>query len=540
MSPGEGAVIVKTNARQAAGATRSQSPSQGKEALHMPLTYHCATGASLRQLLPAADLIGADDVAVQSCTADSRAVQDGDLFAALVGTQVDGHDYASQAAASGAAAILAERFVPTGGVPVCLVPDSRQAFGQVCQALAGNPSQAMKVIGVTGTNGKTSTSWLIASVLEAAGFRAGLTGTIINSDCETVAPSDMTTPSAPALADWLARMVASGCSHAVVEVSSHALVQSRTAGIQFDAACVTNVRRDHLDYHNSLDNYREAKARLLTQLGPGGFAVFNADDAVSANLLSRTTGPALTIGIENAAELTATLVERSPSEQTFLLQAGSATVPVRTRIVGEPHVYNCLMAAAVGLLYGIELTDIVRGLERLDKIPGRMERLECGQPFSVFVDYAHTPDALAAVLRSLRAVTPGRLICLFGAGGERDREKRPLMSQAVEECADLAVVTDDNPRREDPAKIRRELLRGFQKLDAVVVKPDRAEAIAWALEQANAGDCLLIAGKGHEDHQTIGTQRRWFDDREIARQWLYHHATLPQQLLKPTRRMGVG
>jgi UDP-N-acetylmuramoyl-L-alanyl-D-glutamate--2,6-diaminopimelate ligase len=365
-------------------------------------------------------------------------------------------------------------------------------------------------------------------------------GTIANSDSLTVESSDMTTAPPPALADWMARMVANDCSHAVLEVSSHALAQSRVAGIEFDGACITNVRRDHLDFHNSLANYREAKSRLLKQLAPGGFAILNADDSVCQQFISLVDGATLTIGLENQAELTATIVEQHTTEQTFLLQAGSDTVPVRTKIVGVGHVYNCLTAAAVGLLYGVKLTDIVRGLERLEKIPGRMERIECGQPFYVFVDYAHTPDALASVLGSLRQVTPGRLICIFGAGGQRDREKRPLMAQAVEASADLAVITDDNPRREDPARIRRELANAFTRSDSLVIKADRAAAIAWALGQAQAGDCVLIAGKGHEDYQQVGGTKHWFDDSEIARQWLYDHAVLPRELLIPLRQANVG
>ena len=500
----------------------------------------CAPGIRLRQILPEIEIFGADDVLVSACAADSRTCREGDLFAALVGSNVDGHEYVSDVVHRGASAILAERYVPAAGVPVCVVPDTREAFGRICQALAGNPSKRLKVVGVTGTNGKTSTCWLIASVLEAGGLRAGLTGTIVNSDSLAVEPSDMTTAPAPVLADWMARMLAGGCSHAVMEVSSHALAQSRTAGIEFDAACITNIRRDHLDFHNSLANYRRAKARLLSQLGTAGFAVLNADDPIGSGLLTKVEGPALTIGIENEAELTATIIERHASEQTFLLSAGSDTVPVRTRIIGDGHVYNCLMAAAVGLLYGISLTDVVRGLERLEKIPGRMERIECGQPFGVFVDYAHTADALASVLRSLRAVTAGRLICVFGAGGERDRQKRPLMARAVEAAADLAVVTDDNPRREDPARIRREIVRGFECLDNVVMEADRVRAIHWALEQAQPGDCVLIAGKGHEETQTIGTARHWFDDREVARQWLYEHAVIPAEIIPMRRRAKAG
>jgi UDP-N-acetylmuramoyl-L-alanyl-D-glutamate--2,6-diaminopimelate ligase len=506
----------------------------------MPDTISCAPGVRLRQLLPEANIVGADDIVVQACTADSRTCRPGDLFAAMMGSHVDGHDYVLQATQRGAAGILAERFVPAAGVPVCIVPDSRAAFGRICQALAGNPSQRLKVIGVTGTNGKTSTCWLIASVLEAAGYRVGLTSTIVNSDSLSVEPSTMTTPPAPVLADWLARSVAQNCSHAVMEVSSHALAQARTAGIEFDGACVTNVRRDHLDFHNSLQNYRDAKGRLLKQLGPEGFAVLNADDQVTCSFTSLAPGAALTIGIDNQAEVTADIIDRHLAEQTFLLHAGHDTVPVRTRIVGDAHVYNCLMAAAVGLLYGVKLTDIVRGLERLEQIPGRMERLECGQPYSVFVDYAHTPDALETVLRSLRAITPGRLICVFGAGGQRDRQKRPLMAKAVESMADLCVVTDDNPRREDPEKIRRGILRGFSSLQPVVEQPDRATAIEWALQQAVSGDCVLIAGKGHEDYQQIGNSRRWFDDRQIAKQWLYNHAVLPQEMLAPNHRLRAG
>jgi len=504
----------------------------------MPDIISCAPSVSLRQLLPEATIFGADDIVVKACTADSCACQAGDLFAALVGCHVDGHDYIAQAIRRGAGGVLVERYIPAAGVPVCVVPDSRAAFGQICQALAGSPSQKLKVIGVTGTNGKTSTCWLIASVLAAGGFSAGFTGTIVNSDGQSFGPSDMTTPPAPLLADWLARMAGNGCSHAVLEVSSHALAQSRTAGIPFEGACITNVRRDHLDFHNSLENYRQAKSRLLRQVGTNGFAVFNADDAVSNEFLSRFDQAALTIGIENSADVSASIIERHASEQTFVISAGRESVPVRTQIIGDGHVYNCLVAAAVGLVQGIGLTDIAAGLERVEKIPGRMERLECGQPFGVFVDYAHTPGALDCVLRSLRAITTGRLICVFGAGGQRDREKRPLMAEAVEAYADLAVVTDDNPRREDSAKIRRDILRGFLRNDAVIVKADRGEAIQWALGQAERGDCVLIAGKGHEDYQIVGSQRRWFDDREVARQWLDEHAVLPHEVVAPFRRAG--
>lgn len=506
----------------------------------MPNIISCAGGIGLRQLLSSASVFGADDIFVEGVSSDSRQCREGDLFVAQIGGHVDGHDYVGEAVSRGASAILAERYVAAVGVPVCVVPDSRVAYGLISQALAGNPSRSLKVVGVTGTNGKTTVSWLVASVLEAAGLRAGLTGTIVNSDGAAVEPSDMTTPDAAHLAGWLSRMVANQCTHAVVEVSSHALAQSRTAGIEFSAACFTNIRRDHLDFHNSLANYREAKSRLLRQVSPDGFVVVNADDPVSAGLLSRTDRPALTVGIESAAELSATIIDRQLSEQTFLLHAGNESVPVRTRIVGDQHVYNCLTAAAVGLLYEIELPDIVSGLERMTAVPGRMDRVECGQPFGVFVDYAHTPDALDGVLRSLRRLTAGRLICVFGAGGERDRGKRPLMARAVEKSADIAVVTDDNPRRDDPARIRREILSGFQSRESVVEMPGRADAIAWALGQARPGDCVLIAGRGHEEYQQIGSTRQWLDDREVARQWLYQQVQPKVGLLDPWKHAKAG
>ena len=291
---------------------------------------------------------------------------------------------------------------PGLGVPCGVVPHVRHAYGRVCQALAGNPSFKLKLIGITGTNGKTTTSCLIASVLLKAGYRVGIAGTLGYFDGQEIEPATHTTPPAETLAPLLARMVTNECTHATMEVSSHALAQSRIAGVRLDVACVTNVSRDHLDYHTSLQDYRLAKSKLLDYLAPEGFAVVNADDAIAAGYLRHFHGPALTIGIRKPAEITAAPVEQFPSEQTFLLTAGSETVPVRTRMIGTHHIYNCLTAAAVGLTYGLDLATVVRGLEAVDYVPGRLQRIECGQPFSVFIDYAHTPDALAASLQALR------------------------------------------------------------------------------------------------------------------------------------------
>ena len=475
-------------------------------------------GLSLRELLPGARIHGADDVTFTSCSADSRLCRSGDIFVAIVGAEVDGHEFVEEAVRRGATAILAERLVPAA-VPVCIVPDSRLAYGELCHRLAGSPSRRMKVVGVTGTNGKTTTSCLIQSIFRVAGRRSGIMGTLGYCDGTKTAAAPLTTPGAAVLADYLARMRAGGCQHAVVELSSHALAQGRTAGLELDVACVTNIVRDHLDYHLTLQNYRAAKARILDHLCPQGVAVINLDDPLSRELLQHVHGPCLTVSLRRDAEVRATVIQRTASEQTFLLQCGDETIPVRTRIIGDHHVSNCLLATAVGLAHQIDLPTIVRGLEFVDEMPGRLQRIECGQEYSVFVDYAHTPDALAVSLNTLRETTSGRLICVFGAGGQRDRAKRPLMGAAVSALADVAFVTDDNPRGEASGAILGEILGGMSKDCEVVVEADRACAIDLALASAEPGDCVLIAGKGHERYQEIGQRRVDFDDREVVRGW---------------------
>ncbi|HTU27543.1 MAG TPA: UDP-N-acetylmuramoyl-L-alanyl-D-glutamate--2,6-diaminopimelate ligase [Pirellulales bacterium] len=481
-------------------------------------------GVSLGELLAGAQFLGARDVRVVSCSVDSRLCQAGDLFVALTGTGCDGHDFVAEAVARGASAILCQREIPGVALPQCVVPDTRRALGHLCQALVDHPSRRVRVVGVTGTNGKTTTTALIASILRAAGHEVGTLGTLGYSDGLQTAPASLTTPSAPELASWLARIEAAGCSHAVMEVSSHALALERVAGVEFDVACVTNVWRDHLDFHGTLSEYRRAKARLFEHLRPGGLVVLNADDAVAARYAAALDRPVLTVGMRRPADVTASVVERCRSEQTILISAGNDTAAVRTTMIGDHHALNCLVAAAVGLAQGFDLKTIAAGLEAVRSVPGRLDRIECGQPFGVFVDYAHTPDALATVLDALAEVTEGRLICVFGAGGNRDREKRPAMGQAVVRRADVAIITNDNPRDEQPADIAGQILAGTDDAEAradVFVELDRTRAIHRALSLAEAGDCVLIAGKGHETYQQIGGQLLPLDDRQIARTWLY-------------------
>jgi len=482
------------------------------------LSHHDAV--SLGALLPTAVMIGASDVLASTCTSDPRAVLPGDVFVALVEADRDGHESVREAVARGAKAILCERFVPVPNIPQCVVSDTRHAFARLCQRLAGDPSRRVKVIGVTGTHGKTTTSCLIAAVLEAAGVRTSIMGTFGYSDGIDTDAANETTPSPHILARWLARSEQAGCSHAIMEVSSRALAQRRLSGIELDVACITNVRRDHLDFHGSLVNYRNAKARLLRYLSSDGFAVLNADDPVCAGLLADLHGPALTVSLKSQGEITATVIERFRSEQTFLLQVGAETAAVRTPLVGDHNLYNCLQAAAIGAAFGIELTTICRGLESVERIPGRMDRIECGQPFGVFVDHARTGDSLAGVLRTLRQSTDGKLICVFGAAGDGDRAKRPALARAVERGADVAIITNDSPRNEDPEQIMSDVLGGFDRPERAALISDRAEAIAWALARAEPGDCVLIAGRGHEGMQFFGKRRIEFDDRQFARDWL--------------------
>ena len=491
----------------------------------MPVASEFAGGISLRTICPEARIFGSDDIRIRACCGDAHSCRPGDLYIAVLEPDRDGQDFeqVSEAVRRGAAAVLTESYLPLR-VPQAIVDDSRDAYGRICQHLVGNPSTALSLIGVTGTNGKTMTSLLLASVLRACGMQAGFTGSLVHSDSSTSSPAQRTTPAPPDLANWLLRMANNGCSHAVMEVSSRALAQRRTAGLTFDAAVITNVRADHLDYHGSLTNYRQAKARLLEQLRSTGFAVLNADDAGCQGLLTKLECPAITFGMEKPAEVMASLIERCPSEQTFLLTAGNEAVPVRTRIIGDQHIANCLAAAAAGLVYGAELTAIARGLEAIEKIPNRFERVECGQSFQVFVDCANTPDRLAGVLHTLRSVTRGRLICAFGVDDQLEPENRPLLGRAVERFADIGVLTDGPFGNAEPLQVTHDLLDGYARVSKAHVMPNRKRAITWALQQARAGDTVLIAGSDrHGD--AIADQTDNQSDAAIARKWLYQSAS---------------
>jgi UDP-N-acetylmuramoyl-L-alanyl-D-glutamate--2,6-diaminopimelate ligase len=477
---------------------------------------------SLRTLLPSASFVGCADIRVTEATEQSSQCRPHTLFAAIPGTHVDGADFVDEAIKRGANSLLVQRPLPNVHIPQCVVPHARKAFAELCSALAGYPSRHLHLAAVTGTNGKTTVTWLIRSILETAGRRTGLLGTIEYHDGIHSSPSKMTTPDSQSLAHWLSAMVEADSTHAVLEVSSHALEQERTAGTEFDVAVVTNITHDHFDYHHDADSYRAAKARLLTHLKAQALVVLNADDPHSSALVGRVAGDArvVTYGLERPARVWATILEESLRGSRFLLRRATDSIEVTTTLVGRHNVSNCLAAAAATERFGLSLAEVKAGIEGLRVVPGRMERVDCGQPFDVFVDYAHTEDALRRSIGFLKRLSHGRVLCVAGAGGDRDRTKRPLIGRALAE-ADLAIVTSDNPRSEDPEQIIREVVTGCSRAaHEPVIEPDRAEAIRRALGFAEPGDCVLVAGKGHEREQIIGNRRVPFVDRDVVREVL--------------------
>jgi UDP-N-acetylmuramoyl-L-alanyl-D-glutamate--2,6-diaminopimelate ligase len=491
----------------------------------MPSTDRRAGGLSLRDLLPSARYFGAADIKFKSCCGNPDSCQPGDLFVALCGAEGDSHEQVAVAAERGAVGVVCERFLPTG-LPQCIVGDTRVAYGIVCQAIAGDPCQQMRTIGITGSNGKTVTAMLLASILATrmqgpCARPVGVTSSLGYSDGQRQEPAKRTTPAQPEMAHWLARMNTNNCEYAVIEASSKSMADRRLAGMQFDCVLLTNLRRDHLPEHNSMSNYRRLKARLFRQLKPGGCAVLNADDSCTASFCQRIQGPVLTFGMQNPADVCGELLERSPGEQTFLLTAGNDAVPVRTRMIGDHHVSNCLAAAAAALLLGFDLPEIARGLESVEQVPGRLENIHCGQSFQVYVDGARTPDAIRAALHAVRQVTPGRVIAVGGAEGTTDNVRRAEIGTVLEQGGQLVVLTNNDPGDQPPLAIVHDLLDGFRKPEKARVAPNRANAIEWALRLARPGDAVVILGKGDRESEHVGNRRLPWSDRQFTRDTLY-------------------
>ncbi|MEZ6049787.1 MAG: UDP-N-acetylmuramoyl-L-alanyl-D-glutamate--2,6-diaminopimelate ligase [Planctomycetaceae bacterium] len=481
-----------------------------------------ATPVSLRRLFSSASFVGCGDIAVGSVSEDSRTCEPGCLFAALPGTLAHGKNHVAEAIANGATAILTNHPIESARVQQCIVPNVRKAYAQLCEAMYGYPSRRMGIVGVTGTNGKTTVTWLVRSILESSGWPTAVMGTIEYNDGMESEPATLTTPSAKTLSQWLATAVSRVTQYAAIELSSHALDQSRASGTLLDVAIVTNITQEHFDYHGDSVSYRASKARIFEQLKRRGLVVLNADDPATASLAAETPNGSQvrTFGIDQRADLTAENIRLTAYGTSFRLQTFTDSVDVTTRLIGRHNVSNCLAAAAAALHVGIPLNEIADGIEALDAVPGRMELVSEESSINVYVDYAHTDDALSRAIAAAREVTSGRVLCVFGAGGNRDRSKRPLLGRAAG-AADVAVVTSDNPRHENPENIINDILSGCREVPVTLhVEADRAEAIRWAINAAEPGDTVLVAGKGHETVQIIGNERLPFDDRAVCQETL--------------------
>ena len=456
----------------------------------------------------------APDVAVTGVTHDSRDVRPGDVYAALPGSRAHGAEFAEQARANGAVAALSD--VETS-LPTLVVPDPRTVLGDLSRWVYDDPSAAMDVVGVTGTNGKTTTAYMLESAFRAAGRTTGLVGTVETRVGDDVIPSAHTTPEAPDLQALLAVMRERGVTGVGMEVSSHGLALGRVDGTTFAAAVFTNLSQDHLDFHRDMESYFKAKASLFTR-ERSRVAVVNIDDPYGERLVERTHLPVVTTSARGRrlADWQAHDVELSLDGATFRVVAAGVDTRVRLRLPAAYNVANALGALAALTSVGVDVEAAVAGVEALTGVPGRLERVDRGQPFLAVVDYAHSPDSVASVLRALRPLTDGDVIVVLGCGGDRDAEKRPLMGRAAAEGADLVVATSDNPRSEDPLAILDAMVAGIREVGTRhVVEPDRAAAIRLAVAEAKPGDVVLVAGKGHEQGQTFGDVTVPFDDRVV-------------------------
>ncbi|MGI6343598.1 MAG: UDP-N-acetylmuramoyl-L-alanyl-D-glutamate--2,6-diaminopimelate ligase [Bacillota bacterium] len=455
---------------------------------------------------------------------DSRQVQPGFAFVAIPGFQTDGHNYLFEAAARGAVAALIQKDVPVPEqMTSILVADTRKALSQVAARFYGYPAQQLKLIGVTGTNGKTTTAFLIDSVLQAAGHKVGLLGTVKLRIGDQEYPVQHTTPESLDLQHYLAMMVDKSLEYAVMEVSSHALALDRVQDCEFDVAVFTNLTQDHLDLHGTMEDYLAAKARLFSGLQPTGkparAAVINLDDAAAGRMIQCTRVPVVTYGIREAAAVQAVQIDSSSQGVSFWLQLDGR--PVQRLTIQTPgvfSVYNALAATAACLTQQVPLDVIAAALAAVPGVPGRFQPVRKGQDFDVIVDYAHTPDGLENILRTARAFAAGQVAVVFGCGGDRDRGKRSLMGELASRLADRVIITSDNPRSEDPVAIAADILQGIADRSRVSVELDRAQAIRQAIAQAQRGDVVLIAGKGHETYQIFRDRTIHFDDFEIAEQ----------------------
>ena len=455
---------------------------------------------------------------------DSRKVRPGYLFVAIPGSLTDGHRYIGEAVEAGAIAVVAER-EPEQALPnqaLIITENSRRLLGQLAATYYGHPEQELHLIGVTGTNGKTTTTHLIKFLLEANGLKSGLVGTIHNKAAQRLLPATHTTPESLELFELFALMRAEGCRAAVMEVSSHALAQGRTASCKFSGAVFTSLSRDHLDYHGTYEEYRRSKTLLFESLQhtphSPKYGVINVDDAAAGAFISACTAPVWTYGSDAASTVRLTGYQIHAGGSQFSLVYQGEEYEAQIPLIGKFNVYNALAALTCVLAEGVKIGEAIAALVRAPQALGRFELIDAGQDFTVVVDYAHTPDGLNNVLSAARELNPKRLISVFGCGGDRDSGKRPVMGRVGASLSDVTIITTDNPRYEDPLSIIAQIQRGADGVSReYLIEADRAKAIKLAINMAEPGDMVVIAGKGHENYQIVRDEKRHFDDREQAR-----------------------
>ncbi len=472
----------------------------------------------------ACDVVGPRDIAIEDIVFDSRKVKPGALFVAIKGVHQDGHTHVNAAIAAGAKAVMVEQPVHVSGATVVKVPDTLKALSSMAARFWDNPSQSLRMVGITGTNGKTTTSYLVEAIFAAAGWPTGVMGTINYRFGQSNTPAPNTTPFASELQRFLAQVVQKGGNACVMEVSSHSLDLGRVEGVDFDVAVFTNLTQDHLDFHKTMDAYAAAKEKLYVSLDPNSTktlpkrAVINADDPWSEKMIAHVRVPVWRYRLHGPADLFAKNLVCDATGSRFELHTPRGHHAVNLPLLGDYNVMNALAAAGAALSQDIPLETVVRGLETISGVPGRMERLKSPRGFTVVVDYAHTEDALRQVMAALKKLKPHHLLTVFGCGGDRDRTKRPLMGEAAAQMSDEVIVTSDNPRSEDPARIALDVEVGVRRVrsEGYEIILDRQEAIKKAFSLAQAGDIVLIAGKGHENYQILSDKTISFDDREVA------------------------
>ncbi len=460
---------------------------------------------------------------VKGITCDSKAVKKGFVFVAVKGAQQDGSRFIQDAIAHGAGIVVVgkkkrEIEIPAK-VKLLLVNDCRKFLAESCAEFYCHPSEKIKVIGITGTNGKTTVAYLIEAIAKKAGYACGVIGTINHRFKDYKIAAKNTTPGPGQLQELLSKMLKQRIKYCAMEVSSHALDQQRVAGVNFTQAIFTNLTQDHLDYHKNLESYFQAKADLFRALSPASVAIINNDDQYSRRLKQLTRAKLITYGIRNKADLLARDIKFSISGSSFTLSSPKIKAKIKTNLVGEHNIYNILAAIAWGVSENLDFRDIQSAIKNFKTVPGRLEKVSGRRGYDIFVDYAHSPDALLNVISALRPLVKRKIVVIFGCGGERDKLKRPKMGEIVTRLADYAIITSDNPRSEDPLRIIRDICAGIRKNNFRVI-PDRFKAIQTGLRLAEKDDCLIIAGKGHENYQILKNKALYFSDRKAVQKCL--------------------